>query len=250
MGNPTAIIAEDEPALAGWLSAQLEQIWPDLDILGIAADGSEATRLLEEHAPDIAFLDIRLPDKSGLEVAAGKPGHCHIVFVTAYEQYAIAAFESEAIDYLLKPVEEERLLRAVERLKRRIEQPTPDANLAALIRKLSRQEEEYLEWVQTLVGEEIRFIPVEEIILFTSADKLTICHDIANRQHLLRTPLKEIEARLDPRRYWRIHRNAIIRVASIEKVLRDALRGTVVYLKGYERGLAVSHSYVKRFQRM
>lgn len=255
MSGPTAIIAEDEPALAYWLTAQLERLWPDLHILGVAADGNEAARLLEEHSPDIAFLDIRLPDKSGLDVALNKPEHCQVVFVTAFNEYAIAAFESEAVDYLLKPVEEERLIQTLSRLKKRLEQSAsgrlaPNADLAGLVERLSRQEDEYLEWIQVLVNGEIRFVPVDEVILFAAADKLTVCHDAANRQYWLRTPLKAIETRLDPRRYWRIHRSTIVRVASIDKVVRDTLSGTMVYLKGYEKGLPVSHSYLGHFQRM
>lgn len=249
VSTPTAIIAEDEPALGLWLAAQLAIFWPELVIAGIATNGNEATRLIETLTPDIAFLDIRLPDKSGLEVATESIGRCHVVFVTAYEQYAVAAFESEAIDYLLKPVEEERLALTVERLKRRVRQGHPGPDMAALMEKLARPRNEYLEWIQTLIGDEIRFVPVDEVILFMANGKHTVCH-AEGRQYLLRTPLKELEARLDPCRFWRVHRNAIIRVASIEKVCKDPLRGTRVHLKGYGTPIAVSQSGARHFQRM
>lgn len=249
MDRPTAIVAEDEPALLEWLVGQLKLVWPELHILGVATDGLEAQRLLESVRPDFAFLDIRMPERSGLEVAMNHHHPCQVVFVTAYDEYAIEAFEAEAVDYLLKPVSEERLAVTVERLKKRIQSPESETSLAELVKNLVAGRQNRLEWIQALRGDEIVFVPVDEVVLFQSSDKLTVCHT-AEAQYLLRTPLKDIEAKLDPDRYWRVHRNSIVRVAAIERVKRDMLYGVVVYLRGVNTPIPVSQANVKRFHGM
>lgn len=249
MERPTAIVAEDEPALMEWLVGKLNQAWPELNILGLATDGLEAQRLLDEVRPNFAFLDIRMPERSGLEVAMNHRHSCQIVFVTAYDQYAIEAFEAGAVDYLLKPVSDERLAVTVNRLKKRIRSPESETALAELVKKLVARQQSRLEWIQALRGEELVFVPVDDVILFQSSDKLTVCYT-ADAQYLIRTPLKDLEVELDPERYWRVHRNSIVRVASIERVKRDMLYGMVAYLRGIKMPVSVSQSNVKRFQGM
>lgn len=247
MTGPTALIAEDEPALGEWLADELRHHWPELVIVGIADNGRQAAEMIEALDPDVAFLDIRLPDRTGLEIAAADKARRHIVFVTAYDQYALAAFDSEAIDYLLKPVEEDRLLRTISRLKKHLGESPPD--YAPLMKTLIVPEPGYLDWIQASRGDEIEFVPVDSVIALTATDKLTTCHT-AEGQYLLRLSLKELEARLDPRKFWRVHRNAIIRVASIRKVKRDVLYGLVVFLHGIEQGIRVSRSYTGLFRAM
>lgn len=249
MENPTAIVAEDEPALMEWLVSQLKLVWPELRIVGLATDGLEAQRLLDTIRPDFVFLDIRLPERTGLEVALNHQHPCQIIFVTAYDQYAVEAFEAGAVDYLLKPVSEERLAVTVERLKKRNRRPEGDAALAELVKTLVARQQDRLEWIQALRGDEIVFVPIDEVILFQSSDKFTVCHT-GDEQYLLRTPLKDLEVKLDPDRYWRVHRNSIVRVASIERVKRDILYGVVVYLRGIKTPVPVSQTNVKRFHSM
>lgn len=246
MKAPTAIIAEDEPALLDWLKRTLAATWPELAIVGEAAGGNAAIELIARHRPEIAFLDIRMPGRNGLEVAATCAGNCHVVFVTAYEEFAVAAFEAEAVDYLLKPVDEERLRLTVQRLKARLDKPPMD--LSALLAKLGAPERNYLEWIQASFGGAIEFIPVERVDAFVAADKATLCLTVG-KEYVLRTSLKDLEAQLDPKRFWRIHRNAIIRVAAIEKAQRDGF-GLAVRLRGHAKSLPVSRASAERFRGM
>lgn len=245
---PTAVIAEDEPALLHNLSAQLTRIWPDLHLAGFASDGLEAQHLLQSIRPDFAFLDINMPERSGLEVAANHPHPCHIVFVTAYDEYAIEAFEWEAVDYLLKPVSDDRLAVTIERLKRRSQMTLP-SGLTDMIRAIASNQEDHLEWIQVMRGDEIHFIPVDEVILFQSSDKLTVCHT-AETTHLIKTSLKDLEATLDPARHWRVHRNSIVRVGSIDRIKRDAIHGALIHLRGMRAPVPISQSHMKRFHGM
>lgn len=245
----TALIAEDEPALAESLSAQLHRLWPELRICGIAADGNEALEKLEALRPEIAFLDIRMPERSGIDVAMACSFPCRFVFVTAYDQYAIQAFEAEAIDYLMKPVSDSRLSLTIYRLKRQ-ELPAAAGNLSSLSERLSAgRRPDPMEWIQVQRGDEILFVPVDDIILFQSLDKLTACYT-GGTTHLIRMSLKELEDSLDPSRYWRVHRNAIVRVASIDRVKRDAGSGLQVILHGLNVMVPVSQPNVRRFHGM
>lgn len=246
MSRPTALIAEDEPALLEWLRRALAVAWPELAVVGTVANGEAAADLIVRLRPDAAFLDIRMPGRSGLDVAAACAGICHVVFVTAYEEFAVAAFEAAAADYLLKPVEQERLMLTVERLKRRLAKPPDD--LSALLSALKAPAPAYLEWIQAGLGGEIEFVAADRVDVFQSADKVTLCRT-ADREYVLRTPLKELEPRLDPARFWRIHRNAIVRVAAIECVRRDGF-GLAVSLRGHARPLPVSRSCTERFRGM
>lgn len=249
----TVLIADDEPELERDLERQLRLLWPELGSIHHASDGHEALRSLATMRPAVAFLDIRMPGLTGLDVSRRLPHSCHVVFVTAYDQYAVEAFEREAVDYLLKPVREERLLTTVERLRRRLAAPdrsTPD--LAALLARLDRalaQPEPHLEWLRVSVGERIRLIAAAEALFFRSEDKYTTIHTL-DGEFLIRTPLKELEARLDPRHFWRIHRNCIVNVRQIHSVTRDFRGRLLLTLRDTDHTLAVSRSYADKFRQM
>ncbi|MBI3530456.1 MAG: response regulator transcription factor [Betaproteobacteria bacterium] len=247
---PTAIIADDEAPLRQFLRRQLATAWPELEIVAEAANGGEALDAIDAHRPDIAFLDIRMPVMSGLEVARRAAKPCHIVFVTAHDEYAIQAFEAAALDYLLKPVNAERLARAVERLKSASATPPPD--LTDLLAKLSdalRARPGFLQWLQVSQNNELVLLSVEEVDCFFASDKYTLAL-CADKEWVLRKPLKELETSLDPERFWRIHRNAIVRVAAIARVKNDIRGNHVLELRQGGRTVAVGRSYAHRFRQM
>lgn len=263
---PSAVIADDEPQLAAYLEKLLQACWPELEIVARAGNGEQALQAIRATHPDVAFLDVQMPGLSGLEVAArirelgreAAPGageealaRCRIVFVTAFDQYAVEAFETAAVDYLLKPVTPERLARTVERLRSHAPQgrrAAAPAGLDALLERLVRRSG-YLHWLQASAGDEITLLPVAEIDWLQSSDKYTLVGN-AKGQWLLRTALKDLEEQLDPDEFWRIHRGAIVRVGAIARVSRD-LRGQYrVELRGQPRKLAVSRPYAHRFRAM
>ena len=196
--RPRAIIAEDEPVLRAGLKKLLANVWPDLDIVAMATDGLQATQLLEKHSPDVLFLDIQMPGRSGLEVARAASGRCHVVFVTGYDQYAVAAFEHGAVDYLMKPVTEARLATACHRVRERL--ATSPANLDALVAKLAdavANRRAYLRWINVESGPNVRLVTVEEICYFHADTKYTRLVT-ADRESLIRMSLKELLDELDP----------------------------------------------------
>lgn len=245
------LIADDEPELVRELDRQLRLVWPHIVVLH-AADGHEALDLLERERPQVAFLDIRMPGFSGLEVASRSSHPCHVVFVTAYDQYAVDAFEREAVDYLLKPVREERLQLTVERLKKRLEGAAPVAEeVASLLAKVSRllapAAEPPLQWLQASIGERIRLIATDEVIYLRSEDKYTILHT-GDGSYPIRTPLKDLEPRLDPEQFWRIHRNCVVNLRFVHSITRDFRGRLNLGLKVSPDILIVSRSYAERFR--
>jgi DNA-binding LytR/AlgR family response regulator len=250
MQRPTAIVVDDEPGLVAFLVKALAAGWPDLEVVGTASDGAQALSLAERLRPDVAFLDIQLPGLSGLEVARRLAGRCHVVFVTAYDRYAVQAFEGAAVDYLLKPVNGARLERTVERLRTRLASRPPD--LGALVEQLAerlRPGEGPLQWLQVQQREDVVLVAVDEVDVFQSSDKYTLALS-GEREWVIRTPLKELEARLDQARFWRIHRGAIVRVAAIERVSRDFGGQLTVHLRGSTRTVPVSRAHAARFKEM
>ena len=248
--NATALIAEDEPLLRDELAEQLTKIWPELEIAGKAADGIDALRLLVMHKPDIVFLDIQMPGMTGLEVARQAAGRCHIVFVTAFDQYAIAAFEQGAVDYVMKPINLPRLATTVTRLKDRIQQPPAD--LSGILGQLQRQTSEnkgYLRWVNASVGNTIKLITVEEICYFKADSKYTLVVTPTS-ESLIRKPIKELTDELDPGLFWQIHRSTLVNVGAIGGVTRDVRGNLQVKLKQRPELLPVSESYTHRFRQM
>ena len=249
---PTAILADDERLMREQLKRRLEQAWPELDIIGEAKNGEEAIAMVDTLKPDFTFLDIRMPGKTGLDAAAAIGGKSHIVFITAYDQYAVEAFERGAVDYVLKPAEPERLKLTVERLKARISAPAPD--MSALLVELSKKigggaRPAYLQWIQASIGQELRLIPVEEVLFFQSDDKYTRVQT-ARYEALIRKPVRDLCEELDPDLFWQIHRATLVNVNAIDGVVRDMRGRHLVQIKGLTEKLEVSRSFVHLFKQM
>ena len=246
---PTALIAEDEPMLLAQLKARLAAAWPELEIVGEAANGEEALALANAKRPDIAFLDIRMPILSGLDVARELAPRCHVVFVTAYDEYAIAAFDEGAIDYVLKPPMPEKIAKVVARLKTRLAQAPLD--LTALLAKLAAREDGAgpLKWIRASLGASMRMIPVDDVLYFRAEDKYT---KVVTRdgEALIRKPIKELYESLDPEAFWQIHRGSIVSLRAIERVDRDWRGEPVIVLKDREEKLAVSRTFAHLFKAM
>jgi len=245
-----ALIAEDEPILRGELRDTLAKLWPELDICGEASDGIEALRALHEHKPDILFLDIQMPGMSGLEVAKQASGKCHVAFVTAYDKYAVSAFEQGAVDYVMKPFTAARLATTVARLKEKVE--SSPANLDGILQALSdltKSQKEYLRWITASQGNDLRLITVEEICYLQSDNKYTLVAT-ADQESLIRRPIKELIDELDPQLFWQIHRGTLVNVNAIAGVTRDMGGHLRVKLKGRKETLAVSEPYYHLFKQM
>jgi len=250
-----AIIADDEKELRTYLKSILSEIWPELIICGEAKNGKEALELVESKRPQIAFLDIRMPGLSGMEVAKRIAGLCRVVFVTAFDQYAIEAFEREAVDYLLKPVSKERLLQTVQRLKNQLDASTePPAGLAEVVEQVlsklpGRGGTEFLRWIKTQHKDTIRLIPVEEVDYFKAEDKYTLV--IAKEEEsLIKKSIKELAQELDPDQFWQIHRGMIVNVSRIDKVSRSLTGRGMLKLKERSEVLTVSRNYLHLFKQM
>jgi DNA-binding LytR/AlgR family response regulator len=246
---PTALIAEDEALLRAQLRARLDEAWPELEIVAEAANGDEALVLAREHQPDIAFLDIRMPVRTGLEVARELNGACHVVFVTAYDEYAIAAFDEGAVDYLLKPPSPERMSKVVARLKARLAQAPLD--LTALLARLAAREAAPapLKRIRASLGASMQMIPVDDILYFQAQDKYTRVIT-PNGEALIRKPIKELYEELDPELFWQIHRATIVSHRALARVDRDARGEPIILLRGRPEKLAVSRTFSHRFKAM
>jgi DNA-binding LytR/AlgR family response regulator len=270
----TALLADDEPHLLSYLEEQLASAWPALEIIGRAPNGIEALRLIDELAPDVVFLDIQMPGLNGLELArrlcAGASGgelNARVVFTTAHEQYALQAFDSEAFDYLLKPVRLERLQRTVERLKEALAAPAPAAlpdtaaQLAAMLRQLgvpvpgapvdaaTAPAAAPLQWIRAAQGQETRLIAVDEVIYFQSNDKYTSIFTL-DAEHLIRTPMRQLREQLDAQQFWQIHRGVIVAARHVAGTRTDFRGRLLVKLKGRKEELVVSRNYADLFRQM
>jgi len=254
----TAIIAEDEPILRAQLKSKLAKLWPELAVVADVGDGELALEAIAEHHPHLAFLDIQMPEMTGIEVArslASNPElRCHIVFVTAFDQYAVEAFEANAVDYVLKPYSDARLQTAVDRLKARLStqpQPAPQdlgALVASIAAKLNPQREQ-LKWIKASVGQTLRLIPVDDVLFFQAGDKYTT---VATKDldALIRTPIKEILDGIDSEKFWQIHRSTIVNASAIESVSRDFRGQASVKVKGRKENLVVSRPFSHLFKQM
>jgi DNA-binding LytR/AlgR family response regulator len=242
-----AVVAEDEPVLREQLTEALVAEWPELDIVAVSENGSQAVAALEQYRPDVLFLDIEMPGTSGLEVARRASGRCHVVFVTAYDQYAVAAFEEGALDYLMKPIDRSRLAAACERVRRRLGEPP--RHLEELVQVLARRARPHLRWINASQGNEVRLITVEEVCYFQSDTKYTRVVT-AVQESLIRKPLKDLLEELDPSLFWQIHRSTIVNVNAIAGVSRGITGQLVVRLKGRRETLAVSQPFAHRFRQM
>ncbi|MDY7537498.1 LytTR family DNA-binding domain-containing protein [Undibacterium sp. RTI2.1] len=250
---PTAIIADDERLMRDQLRSRLEQVWPELQILDEAKNGEEAVQLVETLQPDFAFLDIRMPAKTGLEAAKEIGNKAHIVFITAYDQYAIEAFDHGAVDYVLKPADVERLTRTVERLKTRLHSQAEPNDMSNMLAQLAKQmgigKQSYLQWIQASIGQELRLIPVEEILFFQSDEKYTRVQT-ASYEALIRKPVRDLAEELDPALFWQIHRATLVNAKAISGVVRDMRGRHLVQVKGLTEKLEVSRSFVHLFKQM
>ena len=249
MGTPIAVLAEDETVLREELRQRLHELWPELRIAGEAASGIEALQLLQHHSPDVLFLDIQMPGLSGIDVALQVQGRCHIVFVTAYDAYAVAAFEAGAVDYVLKPVQTARLATAIARVKLRLGSTPPP--LENLLRELARAApaHDYLRWINASLGAEVRVITVDEVLYFQADTKYTRVVT-GDGESLIRRSLKELQEQLDPGTFWPIHRSTIVNANAIAGVSRD-FRGRIsVKLKSRAEKLLVSEAHEHLFRQM
>ena len=274
---PTALLADDEPHLARALAEQLKQLWPELQVLHIARNGVEAAERIAALQPDLAFLDIQMPGLTGLEVAQGIEGRTRVVFVTAYDEYAVQAFDNEAMDYVLKPVSTSRLQRTVERVQRAWAAPAgapdaaPDAaphaaadsaadgesaRLLAVLQKLLPSAgggvtaaPARLRWVRASSGDLMHQIPVEEVLFFRADDKYT-CVQTASAEHLIRTPIAELAAALDPEQFVQVHRSTIVNLNHLASTRRDEASRLFLRLRGHATELPVSRAYVHLFKAM
>ncbi len=252
VNGATALIADDEPALRTELEWLLGDAWPELVVTASVGDGASALEAIDRLQPDVAFLDIRMPPPSGLEVARRVGAGTAVVFVTAYDNHAVEAFEYAAVDYLLKPVLWPRLQDTVRRLKRWLvgggRSLLDPQTLESLIRRLA-DAPAYLHWLRVGQGERIEIIAVDDVCFFRSERKYTVAVTSA-AEHLIRTPITELAAQLDPERFWRIHRGAIVNVAAIKEARRDLRGRHRLALKSRPEVLRVSATYGHLFRRM
>lgn len=256
----TCLLADDEPILRFHLQRQLEELWPELDSIITAANGDEAWALIQESQPQVVFLDIKMPGASGLEVAhrmqaSGLTKNCQVVFLTAYDQHALEAFEREALDYLLKPLDEKRLEKTLDRLRRNLEERQPQlASLQHLEELLNTRNQlaktaapRYLKWIKALQSDSIHVLDVEQILAFQAEDKYTTLIT-AEGDFLIRTSLKQLEQELDPDLFWRIHRSTLVQVSQIARVSRSFTGQLEVQVEGIKKPLAVSRRFADQFK--
>jgi DNA-binding LytR/AlgR family response regulator len=252
------IIAEDEPLLARVLAQQLNEHWPAARCVGMAANGAEALKLADEFCPDVAFLDVRMPQLDGLEAArqlCQRERPPLIVFVTAYDAYALDAFEAAAIDYLLKPVEDARLTKCIERLSSQLSRSAGDdtpADMATRVAELlgySAPRKEKLRFVRAGAGTTVKLIPVHEVLWFEAEDKYIT---VATREgdSIIRMPLRELLEQLDEAIFWQIHRGTVVNSAHITHAKRDELGHLTLTLKGRNDPIAVSRQFAHLFKQM
>jgi DNA-binding LytR/AlgR family response regulator len=255
MNEIKAIIADNDESLVSHLEALLSDVWPDLVISGKARNGPEAFKLIHKHEPHLAFLEVRIPGICGMQVARKIAGVCWVVFITAHDHYAVNAFESGAVDYIIKPVNRERLEKAVTRLKKQIAlSSTPPQYFSQVVEKFiaelpERKTNDYLQWIRVQQDDGVLLIPVEKVCYFRAGDKYTAVVT-QEGESLIKKPIKELADELDPNRYWRIHRGAIVNVSQIDKVSRSVTGRGAVRLKDRPEVLTVSRPYLHIFKQM
>ena len=294
--HPRAVLADDERLMREQLRARLQEVWPELQIVAEAKNGLEAVELVQQHRPDVVFLDIRMPGLTGVEAArqiaqlpprgSGAAGDSsgadesegsdgkdetesgddllpEVVFITAYDQYAVEAFEQGAVDYVLKPAERERLALTVQRIKKRLaarhddsaQQEGPSGpHMQQLLHQLSARlnpggAPQRLQWIQASVGQAIQMIAVDEVLFFISDEKYTRVQT-ASVEALIRKPIKELVDELDPQQFWQIHRSTLVNVKAIAGVARDFRGRQIVSVRGHREQLEVSRSYTGLFKGM
>jgi DNA-binding LytR/AlgR family response regulator len=257
--RPTALIADDEPLLRDALERMLAQAWPELDIVAQARNGREAIDLFVAHRPDVCFLDVHMPGTTGVEVARHIGRRAHLVFVTAFDEYAVQAFAQGVLDYLVKPVEPARLAETVARLQERLSAAQPALNTEALLQQLAASlqrasPQTHLRWLRASVGQTVRLVPVDDIDFLRSEEKYTMIawRDDAGepREAVIRTPLKELVPQLDSEHFAQVHRSVVVNLRAISHVTRGLNETADIHLKGREEILPVSRSYLHLFRQM
>lgn len=249
MSAPTAILAEDEAPQRAELAHMLGELWPDLRILAQCADGAEAIAALKQHAPNVAFLDIRMPGPDGMQVARAAGAGTHVVFTTAYDNFAVQAFEDGAVDYVLKPLSPDRLKNTIERLKARLSTAKP-IDVSALLSALethSAQRPERIRWISAGVGGVVKMLAVDAVLFFQSQDKYTRVVTASEEAHI-RLPLKDLLPQLDPDVFWQVHRGTVVRVSAIRSVKRDEDGKLQLTITGKAETLQVSSTFAGRFK--
>ena len=260
--RPTALVADDEPLLREAFARQLAQAWPELEIVAEARNGREVLELFDARKPDVCFLDVQMPGVSGVEAARQIGRRAHLVFVTAFDHYAVQAFAHGVLDYLVKPVELARLAETVARLKERLQAERPATNTDALLAQLTEQlarlqggaGAEPLRWIRAQVGHTLRLISTDDIAYLRSDSKYTRVawrgDDGEPAEALVRTPLRELAAQLDPAQFVQVHRSAIVNLRAVDHVRRGDNETADVYLKGRAEVLPVSRNYLHHFKQM
>lgn len=255
MANPNAVIADDEEQLRIHLKSKLAHLWPELTICGEAQNGLEALELIESGRPAIAFLDIKMPGLTGIEVAQKIRANCRVVFITAFDQFAIEAFESEAVDYILKPVTDKRLKKTISRLKKQISgSADPPIDFSHTMQRLltalnDQQSPGYLKWIKVRHGEEVRLIAIDDVCYFKAEDKYTVIKT-REGESLIKKSIRQLTEELDPDQFWRIHRGTIIRVGQIAGISRSFAGRLIIKIKDLPETLSVSRSYAHLFKQM
>lgn len=251
MINLRAIVADDEEHIRMGIENLLKKLWPDLQIIGQAANGIDALALIENEKPDMAFLDIQMPGMTGLQVAKKVYRFCKIVFITAYDNYAVQAFDSEAVDYILKPVSPDRLKITMDRIKKQFSSqpslvsssPAADSSIEKIIEMLAQQKPpEYLNLIKVKTRSEIRFIPVSQILYFRAEDKYTIVQTL-EKEFIIKTPIKTLETQLNPSQFQRVHRSSIVNMEKIRLVKRTFTQQMIICFEQCDHTVAVSRTY-------
>ena len=257
MSRVTALIADDEPLLRERLRSHLARLWPELDVVAEARNGREAVELFDIHQPQIVFLDVHMPGLNGIDAARSIARRAQLVFVTAYEQYAVQAFEQGAIDYLVKPFDEARLADTVQRLRDRLAQAPAAANpsLDAVIDRLSLELRQrasgaaHLQWIKASVGQSVRLIPVEQVAYLKADEKYTLVV-WQGGEALIRKSIRELADELDPERFVQVHRSVIVNLHQVSQINRGPNETAEIQLKGRKELLPVSRSFVQVFRQM
>ena len=257
--RPTALIADDEPLLRESLTAMLAQVWPELEVVAQARNGREAVARFEALRPDICFLDVHMPGLSGVDAAHQIGRRAHLVFVTAFDQYAVQAFAQGVLDYLVKPVEPQRLQETVARIKERLRAAQPANNSEELLRALAEQLQRHaapapLRWIRAQIGQVLRLIAVEDIDYLKSDSKYTViaCRGEQGQpsEALVRTALKDLMAQLDQQQFVQVHRSVVVNLGAVSQVTRGENETAFIHLKGRSEVLPVSRSYLHLFRQM
>jgi DNA-binding LytR/AlgR family response regulator len=257
MNRTTALIADDEPLLREQLRQYLARLWPELDVVAEARNGREAVELFDQHLPQVVFLDVHMPGLNGIDAARSVARRAQVVFVTAYEQYAVQAFEQGALDYLVKPFDEARLADTVQRLRERLAQPPSAVSnaLDAVIEQLSAElrlrgaPPSHLQWIKASVGTSVRLIPVEQVAYLRADEKYTLVV-WEGGEALIRKSIRELADELDPQRFAQVHRSVIVNLRQVAQVNRGPNETAEIALVGRKELLPVSRSFVHLFRQM